>query len=357
MVKSQFTGLIRRDNGEIASATFPSVISASRRTDIPAFYAGWFFERLNKGYCAWINPFNGKRSFISFENTEFIVFWSKNPRPLLGNDYLDYLKERGIGCHIQFTLNDYECEKLEPGLPPLDERLDTFVQLAEMLGRNALTWRFDPLFLAPEIDIAELLAKIEYIGNRLCGVAEKLVFSFAQILDYKKVKSRLDRQGIAYINWNREQKLEFAKKLVKLKLQKGWQISLAGCGDIEPVQGVLQNRCIDAKFMAMGGGLSPRMLEYLKAKKYAPELRLFGAMADLPENVMDAGIPGLVEIPLDTGQRSICHCVKSADIGEYGTCPHLCEYCYANSSAEIALQNYQRHLENQFTETIKGFCE
>ena len=84
----------------------PDIISASRSTDIPAFYADWFFHRLETGYSVWNNPFNGKKSYISYQNTRFIVFWSKNPKPLL--PYLPILKERGIGCYIQFTLNDYE---------------------------------------------------------------------------------------------------------------------------------------------------------------------------------------------------------------------------------------------------------
>ena len=83
---------LARENGEIVPMQVPEIISASRSTDIPAFYADWFFARLEKGYSAWTNPFNGVRSYVSYKNTRFIVFWSKNPRPLL--PHLDYLKER-----------------------------------------------------------------------------------------------------------------------------------------------------------------------------------------------------------------------------------------------------------------------
>ncbi len=90
----------------------PQIVSASRSTDIPAFYSDWFFDRLDYGYCAWTNPFNGVRSYVSFLNTRFIVFWSKNPKPLLS--YLDKgLSEKKIGCYIQYTLNDYENDRLE----------------------------------------------------------------------------------------------------------------------------------------------------------------------------------------------------------------------------------------------------
>ena len=153
---------ILKENGELVDAQVPIIVSASRSTDIPAFYADWFFHRLKVGYSAWTNPFNGVKGYVSYENTRFIVFWSKNPRPLL--PHLDYLKERNIGCYIQYTLNDYEQEGLERGVPPLNERIDTFKALVGKLGKGRVIWRFDPLMLTDDIDIDLLLAKIEHIG-------------------------------------------------------------------------------------------------------------------------------------------------------------------------------------------------
>ena len=114
MMKHQ-TISIRDDNDAEVLAQAPLIISASRATDIPAFYADWFFRRLDRGYVRWRNPFSGQDSYVSFGNTRFIIFWSKNPAPLL--PCLPMLKERGIGCYIQFTLNDYEAEGLEPNVP------------------------------------------------------------------------------------------------------------------------------------------------------------------------------------------------------------------------------------------------
>ena len=113
-----------RENGEIVPMQTPEIISASRSTDIPAFYADWFFHRLKVGYSAWTNPFNGAKIYVSYKNTRFIVFWSKNPQPLL--KHLDYLKERNIGCYIQYSLNDYEEEKLELKVPSIQYRINTF---------------------------------------------------------------------------------------------------------------------------------------------------------------------------------------------------------------------------------------
>ena len=150
---------IQRENGETVDAQAPIIVSASRSTDIPAFYADWFFHRLKVGYSAWTNPFNGLKSYVTYQNTRFIVFWSKNPLPLL--NHLDYLEERNIGCYIQYTLNDYEKEKLEQGVPALQQRIDTFKQLVDKLGKGRVVWRFDPLILTGDISIDTLLAKME----------------------------------------------------------------------------------------------------------------------------------------------------------------------------------------------------
>ena len=158
-----------RENGELVQMQVPEIVSASRSTDIPAFYADWFFHRLKVGYSAWTNPFNGVKGYVSYKNTRFIVFWSKNPRPLL--NHLGYLKERGIGCYIQYTLNDYEDECLEKGVPPIQERIDTFKRLVDKLGVGSVIWRFDPLMLTDTIDIDALLEKIEIIGKKTINLS------------------------------------------------------------------------------------------------------------------------------------------------------------------------------------------
>ena len=150
---------IKLDSGEIVEAQSPIIVSASRSTDIPAFYSDWFFNRLEKGYSAWINPFNGVKSYVSYSQTRFIVFWSKNPRPLI--PHLSKLKDRNINCYIQFTLNDYVNEGLEKSVPSVDERIETFKQLVTLLGKGHVIWRFDPLIITDSITIDKLIEKIE----------------------------------------------------------------------------------------------------------------------------------------------------------------------------------------------------
>ena len=138
MAKGWDKAQIIKEDGTVVEAQAPVIVSASRSTDIPAFYTDWFFHRLKVGYSAWTNPFNGVKSYVSYAKTRFIVFWSKNPKPLL--QYIDILKERGIGCYVQYTLNDYEKEGLERGVPSVDERIETFKQLVDRLGKGSVIW-------------------------------------------------------------------------------------------------------------------------------------------------------------------------------------------------------------------------
>jgi DNA repair photolyase len=342
-------------DGQSVKAQAPFIVSASRSTDIPAFYADWFFHRLEKGYSAWTNPFNGVKSYVSYENTRFIVFWSKNPRPLL--PYLHILKERNIKCYIQYTLNDYEQEKIEK-VPPLATRIETFKLFVDKLGKGAVIWRFDPMILTDDIKVNDLLNKVQRIGDQLKGYTEKLVFSYADIAMYRKVKHNLEASGIKYLEWNTEQMEEFAKKLSIMNQERGWNYQLATCGekiDIEKYD-IVHNRCIDGDLIARLAWDDKVLMEYMKIKiEDVPEPTLFGE-SELPKGaiLLPDNHYFISKHKKDQGQRPFCECMASKDIGEYNTCPHLCEYCYANSTKQLAIQNWKQHQENRFSDTITG---
>ena len=295
------------ESGERVRALAPMIVSASRATDIPAFFSSWFLDRLDKGYCVWKNPYNGKDSYVSFANTHFIVFWSKNPAPLI--PYLQKLKERGIGFYIQYTLNDYEQECLEPNVPRLTDRIDTFKRIVDAYGHGSVVWRFDPLILTDRIGIHELLQKNRRLSSELNGYTEKLVFSFADVAGYKKVGMNLQRSGVNYREWAEKVMLEFADGLHRLNLP----LNLATCA--EPIDlstyGIEHNLCID-----------PELISRLAPDDQALQMWLFGATKD-------------------SGQRKACGCILSKDIGRYNTCTHGCLYCYATNTPTSTME---RHL-------------
>jgi len=331
---------IKKQDGEVVEAQAPIIISASRSTDIPAFYSEWFIYRLKKGYIKWINPFNGVPLFVSFNKTRLIIFWSKNPRPML--KHLDYLDEKKINYYFQYTLNDYDQEKLEPSVPNVQSRIDTFIKLSERIGKNKVIWRFDPLILTDKVGIDELLRKVENIGNQLKNYTEKMVFSFADIKIYKKVQNNLKKNGVNYQEFNERLMNDFAQGLQQLN--KSWNFEIGTCAEKIPLEkyGIIHNKCIDDDLMIKLFPHDKILMDFLGVKIILPDIfNPKGAIEKTKNNK-------------DKGQREFCGCIVSKDIGEYNTCPHLCEYCYANASKEIALKNYKKHKLNPFSDTITG---
>lgn len=341
MAKDKIT--IIRENGEQVEAQAPVIVSASRSTDIPGFYSDWFLHRLKIGYSAWTNPFNGVRSYVSYQNTRLIVFWSKNPKHLLDADgLLDYLSMKGINCYVQFTLNDYVEEKLERGVPSVEDRIATFKALVNKLGYGKVIWRFDPLILTDKISVGDLLRKVKNIGDHLKGYTEKLVFSFADIAAYRKVKANLEQNQIKYREFQETDMVNFAAGLQQLN--KEWGYTLATCGekiDIEQY-GVVHNKCVDDDLMIKYFSDDQKLMDYLGVE--VQEADLFTSERKVVKKKNNK----------DKGQRQFCGCIMSKDIGEYNTCAHLCEYCYANNSKETALRNLQTHRNNPLSETIIG---
>ena len=339
------TGWSRTDielsTGEKVVAQSPVIVSASRSTDIPAFYADWFMERLKAGYVKWYNPFNGVPLYVGFKNARLIVFWSKNPSPMLAN--LDELDKICPNYYFQYTLNDYDEEKIEPRVPKVDDRIATFKALSDRLGRDRVVWRFDPLILTDTLTVPKLLEKIERIGDRIAPYTSRIVFSFIDIAAYKKVAANMARGGVQAREFTPDEMEEMAAGIGKLV--KGWGISAGTCGEIKDLDkyGIEHNRCVDDRLIMKCFNQDRALMEFIGARYVEP---------DMFTNPSGGWV--LDEYRKDTGQRKACGCIMSKDIGEYNTCPHLCHYCYANTSNATAMANWNRHCECPHAETITG---
>ena len=339
-------GEIVLPNGETVLAQMPVIVSASRSTDVPAFYADWFMERLREGYVKWFNPFNGVPLYVSFKKARLIVFWSKNPKPML--DHLDELDRICPNYYFQYTLNDYFEEGIEPRVPEVDQRVDTFLRLSSRIGRDRVVWRFDPLMLTDRFGVPDLLAKIERLGDRIAPHAARLVFSFIDINAYKKVAGNLEHGGVKAREFSQDEMIQLAEGIGRLV--KGWGIPAGTCAESIPLEqfGIEHNRCIDDRLMVKCFSHDAELMKFIGARHVSGDM-----FAADESKRYDHWEPADVS-KKDAGQRAACGCIMSKDIGEYNTCPHLCHYCYANTSNATALANWNRHRECPHAATITG---
>lgn len=307
----------------------PVIVSASRSTDIPAFYSDWLISRIKAGYVKWRNPFSGKHTNVSFEKARLFVFWTKNPDPMLDN--LTYFDNKGFNYYFQYTLNDYEEEQWESGLPSLEKRVETFVRLSERIGKGKVVWRFDPIILSHKLGPDEVLGRIERIGQALHQYTERLVISFIDIENYRKVKHNLCTIP-DHIHEIDVQSMEYLAQGIS-RLNSSWGLKLGTCAekiDLD-LYGIEHNRCIDDRLIIKLFSQDQELMDYLG---YTPDDQSV-FLEDQPTGYSYQKIK-------DKGQRKACGCIKSKDIGQYNTCPHGCVYCYANTDHETALMNWQK---------------
>jgi hypothetical protein len=304
--------------GTIVDAIAPVIISASRSTDIPAFHSKWFMERLNNGYTVWNNPFNGHSQFVSFKNTRLIVFWSKNPEPLIC--YLDELENMGLNYIFHFTLNDYEREHFEPHVPPLNERIDTFIRISKRIGRGRIYWRFDPVIISEDLTIEKILRRVKTIGEKVAQYTNRLTISI--LTNYPKVKRNMIKRNVFVKEIDLSERIRLYESI--LELCKCWGIEVFTCAENPEFDhfGIRTGACLDIKRISSSFSDDSKLMDFIGVSS----TDLFGNTDNVKKKLKDSG------------QRKNCGCVISKDIGAYDTCPHYCLYCYANSSPGCKLK-------------------
>ncbi|NLV96958.1 MAG: DUF1848 domain-containing protein [Desulfovibrionales bacterium] len=316
-------------DGSQVSAVAPVIISASRSTDIPAFHSAWLMHRLRDGYAAWRNPFNQAVQYISFSRARVIVFWTKNPAPLL--PYLQEIEDMGFNFYFQFTLNDYVQENWEPRVPSVECRVETMADLSERIGPERIIWRFDPLLLSDKVTEDLLAQKIERVGNLVHPYTSKLVFSFADISTYRKVHNNLTNAGVNYFEFDSASMQRMAERIVRLNTN--WKLELATCAEAASFEdlGIQHNRCIDGELMLRLFPDDKKLRNFLMSAQRSLLLDMSGLDSKWQAKFKD------------TGQRKECGCIMSKDIGAYNTCAHLCTYCYANTSERVVMKNFKEY--------------
>lgn len=281
------------------------IISASRRTDIPAFYSDWFINRLKDGYVLVKNPMNAKRvSKIKLipDLVDCIVFWTKNPKPMIKN--LDKIDSMGYKYYFQFTLTPYE-EDIEMGLPLKENIIDTFKKLSERVGPERIIWRYDPIILNEKYSINFHLYEYEKMALKLEGYTKMCTISFVDM--YAKVIK--NARNIIKNEINRSDMRLIAEGFSKIAKEHGYVLSTCSEKIDLKEYGITHASCIDK---------------------------------DIIEKII--GCP--IKASKDSNQRSECGCIESIDIGSYDSCTHGCIYCYANINKKLAAENNKRHDKN-----------
>lgn len=272
------------------------IISASRRTDIPAFYSDWFLRRIQEGFALVRNPMNPHQvSKVSLkrDDVDCIVFWTKNPANML--PYLDLLGD--YPYYFQFTLNPYN-QELEPGVPPKSYIIDTFKRLSDKLGQNRVVWRYDPIVVNETMDVSWHEQSFGMLAGKLHGYTAKCIISFVDY--YKKLDKSFKANGIVELDDGRI--IELAVRLSAISKEYG--LKLETCAEEIDLSGmgIDHAHCIDPELIGDITGI------HIRDEK-------------------------------DHNQRKPCGCIPSVDVGMYNTCRHGCLYCYANHSVDSVRRN------------------
>jgi hypothetical protein len=280
------------------------VISASRRTDIPAFYMDWFMEQIKKGRFEVTNPYNRHKFIVPAtpEQIHTIVFWSKNFAPFIKGGFGETLLKKGYNLFFNFTINS-NIPLLEPRVPSLRQRLVQLRDLSRNFDSKTINWRFDPIcfYTYEEKIVKDTLHDFARIAEwaSQCGVS-RCITSFMD--HYAKIKKRIKSiPGFSFIDPILSEKIEILLEMEKKLSEK--KIDLYTCCEKEVLN-------------ALPSGSNIRKSSCIPNDLF---VKMFG---------------GNLSFKRDTGQRSSkgCGCMISVDIGSYHMhpCYHNCLFCYAN---------------------------
>lgn len=282
------------------------VISASRRTDIAAFYAPWLLNRLRAGWCEVLNPYNRRVSRVSLlpEDVLGLVLWTRNPGTLLSE--LPGLLARGYHIYLQMTITGYP-RAIERANPPLALSVERFRRVAAILTPDLTHWRYDPIVLSDATPPAYHLARFAELCRALAGATHRCTIS---LLDrYAKTERNLGavtrEHGIVFGQPSVEEQRDLVHALRDIAAPHGIALH-ACCEDALVGDGIAAARCIDGELIR--------------------SLR--------PEVAMQ---------PVAAPTRAACGCVRAVDIGAYDSCGFGCAYCYATTSQQAAQRRYRAH--------------
>ncbi|MGE5546618.1 MAG: DUF1848 domain-containing protein [Solirubrobacterales bacterium] len=285
------------------------IVSASYRTDIPAFYAPWFLNRFRAGYAKVVNPYGRQVSTVPLRaGVDGFVFWTRNAAPFL--DALREVRGAGLPFVVSYTVTGYPRD-LETSVVEAERAVATIRALAGEFGPRAVVWRYDPVIFSSLTPPEFHRATFARLADALAGTVDEVTVSFAAI--YRKTERNLAAAARTHrFEWCDAPdlvKIELATELAALARDRGLTLTICSQPDYT-VAGTMPASCIDARRLedvAAGWGLRRAIAAKVK------------------------------------GNRPGCLCSESRDIGAYDTCPHGCAYCYAVGSRNLAKRRFREH--------------
>ncbi|MCC6368579.1 MAG: DUF1848 domain-containing protein [Bryobacterales bacterium] len=281
------------------------IISASYKTDIPAFYGAWFLNRLRAGYCKMVNPYGRQVYRVSLKpaDVDGIVFWTKNIGPFLR--HLPVVRGMGFPFIAQHSINGYP-RALEASVVDARKAVENAAIVRNQFGSRVLVWRYDTILLSSLTPASFHVDNFASLAEGLRGITDEVVISFAQI--YKKTRRNLDaaaaNAGFEWMDPAPDEKKRLVAELAPIARANGMQLTICSQRTLL-VDGAAEARCVDARRMGDAAG-----------RPLTAKLK---------------------------GNRKECGCFESRDVGDYDTCPHGCVYCYAVQTRSIALERYRQH--------------
>ncbi len=275
------------------------IINTGARTDTVQYYSEWLLRRFREGYVYSRNPlFPDKvtRYELTPDKVDCVEFCSKNYRPILKD--LHEITDR-FNTHFQYTITAYG-KDIEPGVPSIDDSIDTLYELEDIVGKQRICWRYDPVLLTGRYTIDRHMETFCHMTERLADHVDRCIFSFVEM--YRK----LDLNMPELFPMSDADKERIAEGLGSIAGEYGMRIQTCGTNGDYSRYGIGMSGCMTLEMLGKANGVEFRKLKH-------------------------------------KGMRKGCHCIESRDIGAYETCPNGCRYCYANKSHDRAAANYRMH--------------
>lgn len=275
------------------------IINTGARTDTVQYYTKWLLKRFEEGYVFARNPlFSNKvtRYELAPEKVDAVIFCSKNYEPIL--PHIEKITDK-FNAYFYYTITAYG-KDIEPGVPSIEDSINTLIKLSKIVGKQRLAWRYDPVLLSEKYTVENHINTFNYMAQRLCPYIDRCIFSFVEM--YKKLEQNMPE----LILLTEDDKQTLAQNFGNISKQYNISIQTCGTNGDYSKFSINKSGCTTLDILGKANGLKFRKLKH-------------------------------------KGMRQGCNCIESRDIGAYDTCLNGCKYCYANKNPKLAFENYKFH--------------